>query len=86
LFTLARITSNEPKKMKVYQLMTLLEKAPAGAEVLVGMTGTLNAEVEGAEIDGEQVILTGGDAEVIDSNGDPIGWLSTLTEAAETEE
>lgn len=68
--------------MKVYQLMTLLEKAPAGAEVLVQMSGTLNASVECANIEGdEQFVITGGDAEVIDSNGETIGWLSGLTEA-----
>ena len=71
--------------MKVYQLMTILEKAPAGAEVVVNMTATLNAGVESADIDGDQFLISAGDAEVIDTNGDPIGWLSTLAEADETE-
>jgi len=71
--------------MKVYQLMILLEKAPAGAEVVVNMTATLNAPVEYASTDDGEFIITGGDAEVIDPNGDSIGWLSGLAEACEDE-
>lgn len=69
--------------MKVYQLMSLLEKFPAGAEVVVGMCSTLNAEIENVDpcSDGSthgQVVITGGDAELISEDGDSMGFLSQL--------
>lgn len=68
--------------MKVYQLMNLLEKAPAGMDVVVGLAHTLNAEVVGHEQD-EVFILTGGDAELIDDDGNSKGYLSQWAEPEE---
>ena len=70
--------------MKVYELISKLQKAPAGAEVVVGMTATLNASLEdvGIELRDEeygQIILTGGDAQVISDDGDELGYLSELS-------
>ena len=69
--------------MKVYQLMSLLEKFPAGAEVVVGMRSTQNSELKNVDRcdDGSphgQVVITGGDAEVINEDGDTVGFLSEL--------
>lgn len=69
--------------MKVYQLMSLLEQFPAGAEVVVGMCATLNAEIENVDRcdDGSpqgQVVITGGDAELISEDGETVGLLSEL--------
>lgn len=70
--------------MKVYQLMSLLEKFPAGAEVVIGMHATLNTEIENIECcdDGSpsgQVVITGGDAELVGDEGVSVGFLSELT-------
>lgn len=72
--------------MKVYQLMTILEKAPAGAEVVVNMSTTLNATVESVETSDGELVITGGDAEVIDTNGDSMGWLSEISNVEEESE
>lgn len=74
--------------MKVYELIAKLQKAPAGAEVVVGMTATLNADLEHVNIEdnGEecgQMILTGGDAQLISDNGDEMGYLSELAAGSE---
>jgi hypothetical protein len=86
LFILFRITTNQRTKMKVYQLMTILEKAPAGAEVVVNMSTTLNATVESVETSDGELVITGGDAEVIDTNGDSMGWLSEISNVEEESE
>lgn len=70
-------------KMKVYQLMSLLETFPAGAEVVVAMCSTLNAELVTVDhcddgLPKGQVVITGGDAELISEDGDTVGFLSEL--------
>ena len=66
--------------------MTLLEKFPAGCEVRVTMTATMDAPLENVDLIGDNAVwLTGGDAPVVDENGEEIGWLSTLAEVAEDE-
>lgn len=68
--------------MKVYELIAKLQKAKAGADVVVGMHSTLNAACEHVQIEFDddddcgQVIITGGDAELIDENGNETGLLS----------
>ncbi len=74
--------------MKVYELIAKLQKAPAGAEVVVGMTSTLNADLQYVSIDDNgdecgQVILTGGDAQLISDGGDEMGYLSELAAGSE---
>lgn len=69
--------------MKVYELLAKLQKAPAGAEVLVGMHATLNADLLEIDIQPDddecgQVVLTGGDAQLITDAGDEKGLLSEL--------
>ena len=79
--------------MKVYELMNELQKAPAGAEVVVGMCATLNAGIVSVDTASEspsdgrfgQVIITGGDAEVINEEGDSLGNLSDLASAEDEE-
>jgi hypothetical protein len=66
--------------------MTILEKAPAGAEVVVNMSTTLNATVESVETSDGELVITGGDAEVIDTNGDSMGWLSEISNVEEESE
>ena len=58
--------------------MTLLEKAPAGAEVVVNGYNTLNSKVEAFENGIDEVVISGGDAEVIDDNGETLGLLSEV--------
>lgn len=65
--------------MKVYQLMNLLEKIPAGADATVSMTGTLAADVVDTEFNDGCFQIMGGDAQVIDDGGDEIGTLSELS-------
>lgn len=69
--------------MKVYELISKLQKAPAGADVVVGMCSTLNADLESLDIQADddgcgQVVLTGGDAQLISDGGDQKGYLSEL--------
>lgn len=67
--------------MKAYELITKLMLVPAGTEILVNMAATLNSPVEAANVDGEYFLITGGDAEVVDAEGEPIGYLSELARA-----
>lgn len=71
--------------MKVYELLSRLEKAAAGADVVVGMHSTLNANIECVAIDDETVTITGGDAQLIDENGNESGLLSYHSQVEEDE-
>ena len=71
--------------MKAYQLMTLLEKAPAGAEITICLPNTKYTEINSLEVDGDEVKIFGEDAMVTDQNGEDIDWLSNLAETAEEE-
>lgn len=65
--------------MKVYELMKLLEDQPAGREVLVNVSGTLNAEVVQACDDGEgYFVIEGAAVEVVGTDGDIVGWSNEI--------
>ena len=59
--------------------MSILEKTPAGAEVLLNLPSTLSATVADTNWDNDEFVITGNDAELIDGNGDS-HWLSDLVE------
>lgn len=64
--------------MKVYQLMNLLEAAPAGADVKLTLHGTGFAVVECAHVQDKIFLISGADVEVIDDNAQSMGMLSEL--------
>lgn len=72
--------------MKVWELMQELSKAPAGADVKVDLTATMQADCDGTFRSEDLFLIQGGDAEVIDSNGDSMGWLSSISEASDDSE
>jgi hypothetical protein len=66
--------------MKVFQLMTLLESAKAGADVVVGSEYTFNAHITSVEISKDGTVqLTSCDTALIDKKGNPLGLLSKLS-------
>lgn len=67
--------------MKVYELIEILTKAQAGAEVMVAMQTTPATSIESAQVGIYQVTISGGDPMLFDSNGDEMGLLSKVTEA-----
>ena len=65
--------------MQVWQLMEQLSKCPAGANVNVGITSTLNVPADSFDCDDNEVsIRSSSDVEVCDDNGDT-QRLSSLT-------
>ena len=71
--------------MKVYEMMNILSEAPSGAEVAVELCSTMRSEVVNMFLDDETFVISGGDAEVIDSEGDSMGYLSGISDV-ESEE
>lgn len=73
--------------MKVYELINELSKCPAGDEVYVSMTATATSELECVDKDAmaESVLLGGGDAQLIDEDGEELGLLSEMA-SGESEE
>lgn len=70
--------------MKVWELIALLEKSPAGAEVFVSSGQTLWSKVTDAELQEENLFgISCDDFEVINEGGDNIGWLSEIAEPKE---
>lgn len=64
--------------MKVWELIAKLSDCPAGAEVNVGISSTLNVGATDFEFDDGQVaIRSSRDVECCKDNGDT-EWLSTL--------
>ena len=74
--------------MKVYELIDKLMKAPAGSEVVVGMHSTLNTSVERVtnNTHGSVLVITGGDAQLIDTDDDECGLLSWHADRTEEDE
>jgi hypothetical protein len=65
--------------MKVYELIRLLEEAPAGLEVQVVLPNTLATHIKKVESDEEAFYIIGLDAEIVsDANGESLGMLSAL--------
>ena len=57
--------------MKVFELMGLLGKMPAGAEVVVSLESTANASIDLVQkVDDDLVEINGGAAMIYDTNGD----------------
>lgn len=69
--------------MKVWELIAKLSAYSAGAEIRVSMCNTLNGNVENVIFNGDEVKVSGGDAEVVNSEGETIGRLSDLAEYEE---
>lgn len=64
--------------MKVWELIASLSKCPAGADVNVGISATLNVGATDFEFDdGEVSIRSSNDVECCKDNGDT-AWLSRL--------
>lgn len=69
--------------MKVWELIAELSKCPAGANVNVGISQTLNAPANQFECeDGEVNIRSTEDVEVCDDDGNT-RWLSSLLSSEE---
>ena len=69
--------------MKVYELINLLSKYPAGNEVQLQLEGTGWVEITNLddESDGETVILRGGDPMIYDEEANELDWLSAVISA-----
>lgn len=71
--------------MKVWELIAKLSECPAGANVNVGISQTLNAPANEFESeDGEVNIRSTEDVEVCDDNGNA-QWLSSLCASSDDE-
>lgn len=69
--------------MKVWELIAKLSECPAGANINVGVSSTLNASADTFERDDNEVIIRSSeDVEVCDDDGDTV-WLSSLTASDE---
>lgn len=79
----ARVDNNHSGRilaMKVWELMFHLSGCPAGAEVNIGVSQTLNVGATDFTYDGGEVaIRSSSDVECVAENGDT-EWLSTLLE------
>lgn len=65
--------------MKVWELIAELSKVRSGAEVVVSMHGTNNSEVIGTSYaDDDTFEITGGDAQLVDDDGNECQWLSAI--------
>jgi hypothetical protein len=70
--------------MKVYELMSILERFPAGTPVRCCLLNTSVVDVDSYDqVNREEVVLIGGDAEFTDNDGDKIGWLSTIADTSD---
>lgn len=68
--------------MKVWELIAILSKSPAGSEVYVSVAGSLYTQVDDVELfDDEDFIgIQGGEAELCSDGG---GWVSEATAPSE---
>ena len=64
--------------MKVFELMSLLQGARAGADVIIGSPYTANTHIASVEVAGEVVQITSSDTVLFGPKGNELGLLSKL--------
>lgn len=66
--------------MKVWELIGLLQKRPAGDEVQIGFDNTYFVEVQNTQAEDGSFSILGGDPMVIDDDGEEVDYLSNLAD------